>query len=143
MNSLITYKPVGAFDLFRDFDRALDSFFVDTPVWNSRTPAVDVREEEGRYVLEAELPGLGEKDVEVKVEENLLTLSSAKSGEKEEKKDGYLMRERCSASFQRSFVLPGDVDRENIHARFRNGLLVLELNKKPEVKPKSIEIKTE
>lgn len=136
MNSLVTYKPVGAFDL-------LDSLFSDTPVWKSRTPAVDVREEEDRYVLEAELPGLNEKDVDVKVEENLLSISSAKTEEKEEKRDGYLMRERRSSSFQRSFVLPRDVDKDNIHARFRNGLLILDLQKKPEVKPRSIEIKTE
>ena len=143
MNSLMTYKPVGAFDLIGDFDRVMDSFFADAPVWKSRTPAVDVREEEGRYVLEAELPGLSEKDVEVKVEENLLTLLSAKSEEKEEKRDGYLMRERCSSSFQRSFVLPKDVDKDNIHAKFKNGLLVLEMHKKPEVQPRSIQIKTE
>lgn len=143
MNSLITYKPMGAFDLFRDFDRALSSFFTDTPVWKSRTPVVDVREEEGRYVLEAELPGMDEKSVEVRVEENLLTLSSTTREEKEEKRDGYLMRERRGSSFQRSFVLPRDVDRDKIHARFRNGLLVLELNKKPEAKPKAIEVKAE
>lgn len=142
MNSIVTYRPVRGSDVFGGFDRMLDSFFENTPVWKARTPAVDVKEEADRYVLEAELPGLNEKDVEVKVEENLLTINSAKS-EKEEGKNAYLMKERCSSSFQRSFVLPKDVDKDNISAKFRNGLLVLDLHKKPEVKPRSIEVKLE
>ena len=143
MNSIVTYRPVRGNDVFGGLDRMLDAFFDDTPVWKARTPAVDVREEGDRYVLEAELPGLNEKDVEVKVEENLLTIHSAKNDEKEESKNGYLMKERCGSSFQRSFVLPKDVDKDNISAKFRNGLLVLDLHKKPEVKPRSIEVKVE
>jgi HSP20 family protein len=143
MNSLVTYRPVRGLDVFGNFDRMLDAFFDDTPVWNARTPAVDVKEEADRYVLEAELPGLSEKDVEVKVEENLLTIVSAKNEEKEENKNGYLMKERRSSSFQRSFVLPKDADKDNIHAKFKNGLLILDLHKKPEVKPRSIEVKVE
>jgi HSP20 family protein len=85
MNRLINYKPAGTFDLLGDFNRVLDSFFNDTPaVWKSRTPAVNVREEENGYILEAELPGLTQKDVDVKVEVNLLTISSMKDGTKEE-----------------------------------------------------------
>jgi HSP20 family molecular chaperone IbpA len=143
MNNLINYKPVGAFDLLGDFNRVLDSFFTDTPVWKSRIPAVNVREEEKNYVLEAELPGLSQKDVDVKVEDNLLTISSVQSEEKDEKKNGYLIRERSNSSFKRSFVLPKNVDKENISAKFKNGLLILEIQKKQEDIPRSIEVKIE
>jgi HSP20 family molecular chaperone IbpA len=144
MNSLINYKPAGTFDLLGDFNRVLDSFFSDnTPVWKARTPAVNVREEENAYVLEAELPGLTQNDVDVRVEDNLLTISSSLSEKKEEKKNGYLIRERSQSSFKRSFILPQNVDKESINAKFKNGLLVLEMLKKKEDKTRSIEIKAE
>ncbi|MDR1933008.1 MAG: Hsp20/alpha crystallin family protein [Spirochaetales bacterium] len=144
MNSIINYKPVGAFDLLGDFNRVLDTFFTDTPAWKARTPAVNVREDENGYVLEAELPGLSQKDVDVRVEENLLTISSVQNAAKEEKKDnGYLIRERSQASFKRSFVLPQHVDKESIAAKFKNGLLILEMQKRKEDKTRSIEVKVE
>jgi HSP20 family protein len=127
-----------------DFNHVLDSFFGDNkPVWKTRAPAVNVREEENAYVLEAELPGLTQKDVNVRVEENLLTISSAQNEEKEEKKDGYLIRERSQSSFKRCFVLPRNTDKDSINAKFKNGLLILEMQKKKEDQTRSIEIKTE
>jgi HSP20 family protein len=102
---------------------------------------VDVREEKDRYVLEAELPGLTEKDIEVKVEDNLLTISSKKDEKREEKRNGYLIRERRSSAFQRSFVLPTDVDKENITAQFKNGILTLDMKKLASAQPKSIPVR--
>ncbi len=141
MKSLVTYKPFTLGDVWGDFDRMIDRIFSDTPVWEARIPAVDVREEKDRYVLEAELPGLTDKDVEVKVEDNLLTISSRKDESREEKRNGYLIRERRSSSFQRSFVLPNEVDKENISAQFKNGLLTLEMKKLASAQPKSIPIR--
>jgi HSP20 family protein len=143
MNGLISYKPSRGLGLLNDFDRVFGNFFNDMPALTNHQPLVDVREEKDRYMLEAELPGLTEKDVEVKIEENLLTISSARDEEKKEERPAYLMRERCYASFQRSFVLPNDVDREKVEASFKNGLLTLNLHKKPEAQPKNIEIKVE
>lgn len=143
MNGLISYNPNSGLSLLNDFDRVFTNLFDDLPGWSNRQPLVDVREEKDRYVLEAELPGLTEKDVEVKIEENLLTISSVKSAEKEDSRQGYLMRERRFASFQRSFVLPNDVDREKVEASFKNGLLTLNVHKKPEVQPKNIQIKVD
>ena len=138
MNGLIRYsRPV---DLF-DWNRVLDNFFTDVPLWNSRTPAVDVKEEDKRYLMEVELPGLTEKDIDVKVEDNILTLSSKKEESKEENKDGYLIRERRRAEFARTFVLPNDVDREQINAEFKHGLLVVQIPKKPELQPRKIDVK--
>jgi HSP20 family protein len=119
----------------------LDNFFDDLPVWNARTPAVDVKEEDKRYLMEVELPGLTDKNIELKVEDNVLTLSSKKEESKEEKKNGYLLRERRSAEFCRTFVLPRDADRAEVKAEFKNGLLVVDIPKKPESQPRKIDVK--
>ena len=139
MKGLIRYtRPNNLFD----WDGLLDNFFADTPVWNSRTPAVDVREAENEYLMEAELPGLTDNDIELNIEDNILTLSSKKEQDKEEKKNGYLIRERCNYEFARTFVLPKDVDREKIKAEFKNGLLLVSIPKSPEAKPRKIDVKS-
>ena len=86
--------------------------------------------------------GLSEKDVEVKVEDNLLSISSVKSEEKEEKKDGYILKERRERNFSRSFMLPKDADREKIEAVFKNGVLSLIIAKSPKSLPKTIQVKS-
>ncbi len=141
MNYLVRARANG--NLVNNFDRVFDRFLNDVPGPFHKTPAVDVRELDDRYVLEAELPGMSEKDIDVKVEGNLLTISSVTNEEKDENLNGYMIRERHSNGFQRSFVLPKDVDATNISARFSNGLLTLDLQKTPEGKPRSIEIKSE
>jgi HSP20 family protein len=139
MKTLVRYTPksIGALE---NFDRMIDSLFR-TNTETVYRPAVDIREEEDRYLLEAELPGHTEGDVDVKLDENLLTISTKNDEKHEEKRDGYLLRERRFRSFTRSFVLPRDVDREHIDANFSNGLLTLELKKSPEAKPRQIEVK--
>ncbi len=139
MKSLVKYDPsyLGVFD---DFDRVFNSFFDLEPTW-TRTPAVDIREEGDKYVLEAELTGLSDKDIDVKVQDNLLTIASKKSEQTEQKKNGYLVKERRNSSFARSFVLPKDADRDKIEASFKNGLLELSIPKLPEAQPKSITVK--
>ena len=139
MRGLIRYtRPNNLFD----WNGLLDDFFTDTPVWKSRTPAVDVRETENEYLMEAELPGLTDKDIELNVEDNILTLSSKKEQNQEEKKNGYLIRERRKHEFARTFVLPKDVDREKIKGEFKNGLLAVSIPKKPEAKPRKIDVKS-
>ena len=144
MRNLVKYSP-GTINMLRDFDRVFDSFFNDSVFSGSGvtrvSPRVDIREDENGYVLEAELPGLTEKDIDVRIDDNLLTVSSKHDEEKKDEKDGYLLRERRHSSFTRSFVLPKDVDKSKIEARFSNGLLSLSLSKLPETKPKTIEIK--
>ncbi len=146
MTSLVTYRPTS---ILADMERALDSLF-DDGYFATTTGGVnvDVREEDGRYVLEAELPGLTEKDIEVKVENDMLTLASKSEARaasaapsSEEKRNGYLLRERSARSFTRSFALPNDVDREHIQARLENGLLVMELPKTEAARPRQIEVK--
>ena len=137
MRSLATYRPYA---LFNEMERAFGRLTRDTVGFNT-SPAMDIREDEDQYVLEAELAGLTEKDIEVKVENDILTLSRKIEEENEEKKDGYTLQERRHASFKRSFYLPKDVDRDKIVARFENGLLTLELPKAEKAKPRQIEVK--
>ena len=143
MRNLIRYNPRGL-SLFDDIDRVYRSLLNETPGTLHKSPQVDIRESEGEYVLDAELPGLSEKDVEVRVEDNLLTIASRKEDEKEEKRspngEGYLVRERRSSAFSRSFVLPKHVDREKIAASFKDGLLSLRIPKAESAKPLEIEV---
>ena len=140
--TMVKYNPKNSLRLYDDFDKILDSFFNSTSSSKVRMPSVDIRENESGYTLEAELPGLTEKDVDVQIEENLLTISSKQSEEKEEKKDRYVMRERSSMEFRRSFVLPKDADNQKIEAHFKNGLLSLNIPKLPETKPRQIQVKS-
>jgi HSP20 family protein len=148
-----TMKSLTLYDAFaptvRDFYRA-DPFEILDRVFDSdnfftapfRSPAIDVREEEGRYLIEAELPGLSEKDLKLELKDRVLALSTAKKEEKEEKTVlKWLRHERREFSFARSFELPDDADGDKIEARFKDGLLVIELPKKPETAPRLVPVK--
>jgi len=140
--NIIKRRPTALdlFDLDR-FDRFIERFFEDTE--DIKTPAVDIKEEKDRYIMEVELPGMTEKDVEVKVENGVLTISSKKEETREESKKGYIRKERRSYSFSRSFSLPEKTDLDKIKAHFKNGLLNIEIPKAPEAKPRMIEVKAE
>jgi HSP20 family protein len=139
--NLIRYQP-NALGLLDNVSSWFDDFFTEPSFGRSTLPAVDVRETDSEYLMEVELPGLSEKDVEVKLENSLLTISSNKNETKEEKKNGYVLRERRASHFSRSFVLPEGVDREKIVAEFKNGILNLAFPKVPAAKPKTIEVKS-
>ena len=139
--NLVTYKPTerSLFGFDGMWDRMVDSFLNDGLTgWNA--PAVDVRETEDNFLLEMDLPGRTEKDLEVEVKENVLTISSRQDEKKEEKKNGYVVRERREAGFCRSFRLPQGVDGGKIEATFKNGVLELRIPKAPEAKPRKIQI---
>ncbi len=106
-------------------------------------PAVDVKENGTAFTITAELPGLTEKDIEVKVTDDMLTLRGEKRQEKEEKDESYHLMERSYGSFERSFRLPPSVERDKIAASFEKGVLTLTLPKSAEAKKqeKTIEIK--
>ena len=141
MNSLIRTNRNNDVGFLWDFDKMIDSLFNETPFWNTNVPSVDVREEDDKYIIEAELPGLTDKDIDVKIENEILSISSKKDDKKEEKKKGYILKERRSSSFCRSFVLPKDVDKDKIDASFKNGILTLDMPKSPDAKPKNIDVK--
>jgi HSP20 family protein len=103
-------------------------------------PAVDIFEQDGTIVLKAELPGIDPKDVDVRVENNILTLRGERKLESEVKKENYHRVERSYGTFSRSFTLPNAIDTEKIKAEYKDGVLRMSLPKKEEAKPKQISI---
>lgn len=129
-------------NLFGDvFGETLPDFTLKT----ASVPKVDVKENKDSYSLEMELPGKTEKDVNLELDHNVLTISSTKEDVKEEKSkdkesEKWLLRERHTSSFSRRFTLPEDVDGENVKATFKNGILNVNLPRKALASPKRIEI---
>ncbi len=136
-------------NLFGDFDRVLNNMFENNQTIGQsvrrRNPSVDISESKEGYALEVELPGLSEKDVDLKIEDNKLLISSiskeaeGKVSEKEE--NHYLLKERSDFTFTRSFILPKDANAEAVSASFSNGVLTITIKKSPEKQPRSIKIK--
>lgn len=124
------------------------SLFATEPMFSRRLtrtnmPVVDVVESEKAYEVTAELPGIDEKNIEVKVANGILTMKGEKQEEKEEKKKDYYLQERHYGSFERSFEIPEGVDPDKIEATFKKGVLTVTLPKKVEAqKPaKKVEVK--
>ena len=107
----------------------------------SWAPAVDIYETDKEIIMKAELPGMQEKDIQIKVEDNILVVAGERQMEKEVKEENYHRIERSYGSFSRSFTLPQTVDRDQIKAAYKDGVLKVTLPKKEEVKPKKVEIK--
>ena len=107
----------------------------------SWAPSVDIFEHEGNLVLKAELPGVDPKDVDVRVENNVLTLRGERKFETEVKKEKYHRVERAYGTFSRSFTLPNVVDTEKIKADYKDGVLSITLPKKAEAQPRQINIR--
>lgn len=111
---------------------------------STTVPSVNIRENADAYEVEVAAPGMGKNDFEIKLDGNLLTISSSKEDNHETEEGNYTRREFSYQSFQRSFELPRDVvDQENIQAKYENGLLLLTIPKKETAKqkpPRLIEI---
>jgi HSP20 family protein len=123
--------------LFEDNLTRDRSGHADLATW---APPVDIYETEHELVVKADLPDLQDKDIDVRVENNTLTIRGERKFEKDVKEDNYLRIERAYGSFMRSFSLPNTVSSENIRAEYRNGVLTLHLAKREESKPKQIKI---
>src|SRR2546428_12869840 len=106
----------------------------------SFAPPVDIYEDEHNITLKIEVPGIDEKDIDIRVENNLLTVHGERKIEKEEKEENYRRVERQYGSFTRTFTLPNTVDTENVQANYDKGVLKITLPKKAEAKPKQIKV---
>ena len=144
MNTITRRDPSRGFTLQEQVNRLFDDNFIrdrsaqsDLATW---APAVDIYETENELVVKADLPDLQDKDIDVRVENNTLTIRGERKFEKDVKEDNYLRIERAYGSFMRSFSLPNTVSAENIHAEYRNGVLTLHMAKREESKPKQIKI---
>jgi HSP20 family protein len=103
-------------------------------------PPVDVYEDEHSTTLKIEVPGIEEKDIDVRIENNTLTVHGVRNFEKEEKEENYRRVERQYGSFTRTFTLPQTVDQETVQANYDKGVLKITLAKKAEAKPKQIKV---
>jgi HSP20 family protein len=136
--------PFAAFR--REMERLFDSFGRDIgwPTGDRGTaataPSIDVSETDSELRIDADLPGVEEKDVDVAISDNVLTIKGEKKAEKEEKKKDFHLVERSYGSFSRSLTLPFAADPAKAKATFKNGVLSITLPKPPEVKAKSKKI---
>jgi len=141
--------PINRWDPFREvasLQNRVNSLFRemsegDSPLTAaSFVPAVDIYEDSKKVVLKLEVPGVAEKDLDVRVENNTLTVKGERKFEKDEKEENFHRIERRYGSFYRAFTLPSTVDSEHINASYTSGVLVLELSKKAEAQPRQIKV---
>jgi HSP20 family protein len=135
--------PFGT--LRREMDRLVDSFGREFgwPVAgqpSAMAPSIDVSETDGEIRIEAELPGVDQKNVEVVIADNLLTIKGEKKAEKEEQKKDYRLVERSYGSFARSITLPFSAEPDKANATFKNGVLTITLPKPAAIKEKAKKI---
>ena len=144
MTVLTRWDPFREFTTLQDRMNRLfrDSFSEGQEALTTSTfaPPVDVYEDEHNVTLKIEVPGIDEKDIDVRIENNTLTVHGERKFEKEEKEENYRRVEREYGSFTRSFTLPNSVDPENVQANYEKGVLKIKLAKKAEAKPKQIKV---
>jgi len=137
---------LSVWDPFADLNRVQREF--EKSFFGPRTrnadfaPAVDVHEDAERLVLRAELPGVKREDIEVSIDANVITLRGERKLEKEEQGRRYHRVERSYGTFVRQFQLPSNIDSANIDAQLTEGVLTVSLNKKQELKPRKIDVKS-
>ena len=134
----VTMRDLMRWDPFRDttllplFDASGSAF----------TPAFEVKETKDAFEFKADVPGIDAKDIDVKLTNNRLTVSGKREAEKTDKGETYYSYERSYGSFTRSFTLPEGINGEAINADLKDGVLKIVLPKKPEAKPRQVQIKT-
>jgi HSP20 family protein len=135
--SLSHFDPLANLRLFEDaFSRFLSEPASNRP-WS---PAVDIYETENELVLKADLPDVNEKDIDVRVENQTLTIAGTRNFEKTEAKKGFHRVERSYGNFVRSFAIPNTFDTDNIKAGYQNGVLAVTLPKKETAKPRQVKV---
>jgi HSP20 family protein len=130
----------------RDFDDLVERFFGEEPVFSHRlfgrtfSPVVDIVENENDIIVKAEIPGMEQKDLDVNLVGDVLTIKGEKKSEHEEKGDNFHRIERSYGSFSRSFALPCEVRGDKVEAHYKNGVLSLKLPKSENCKTKAVKI---
>lgn len=144
--SLIRYEPYTLLDqlqkeLFRSGltsrEDAEDNSNIEVSDWR---PAVDIREEKERYVIHADLPGVEAKDIEITMENGILSLKGERASDQEESHEGYKRLERVRGTFYRRFSLPDTADIDKIEARSRDGVLEIVVPKHAKLQPRKITV---
>ena len=142
MNTLSIWNPIHEMDeLFHNrLTSVLGGEGLQSVAWS---PVVDIEESAEAYTIRAELPGLSKEKVKVTVEKGVLTLSGERDLERRVETKTFHRVERSHGTFTRSFTLPDDVDSESVAANFKDGLLEIQIAKREEALPKSIEVRVE
>ncbi|MCX8031540.1 MAG: Hsp20/alpha crystallin family protein [Thermodesulfovibrionales bacterium] len=143
------YEP---FAFLRDeLDRLFDNFFKGFEIepferkFATFSPSIDISETDNELIISAELPGIDEKDIDVSLTKDSLTIKGEKKEEKEEKSKNYYRMERSYGAFSRTIPLPAEIDTDKVEAEFKKGVLTIKLPKTPEAikETKKIQIKSE
>ena len=139
--SLVTWHPEEALDNFFDTDQF---FNVKPNRWLAKTetvvPKVNVTENDNFFYLEAEIPGMQDKDINIEVHNGVLTIQGHKENESDRNKENYHIHEFNKQSFERSFKLSDRIDTTKVAAKIDNGVLRVELPKHEQIKPQKIEV---
>ena len=143
--AIIRYEPWGLLNqLQKELERSLESQnsegSISTAEW---APAVDIKEENDNFILQADIPGVKPEDIEVNMEAGVLTVKGEKKTEAKSEKEGYKRVERTYGSFYRRFSLPDSADGNAINAKCKHGVLEIVIPKREAVKPKKIEVLSE
>ncbi len=149
--ALANYEPWGLLDRFNQqlnqlgySDKSLSSNDNDfsNVVTSHWRPAVDIKEEADRFLITADLPGVDPKDIEITMDNGILTIKGERQSEVRDEKEGYKRVERVSGTFYRRFSLPDTADAERIEAKGNHGVLEVVLPKHEKVQPRKIEVKS-
>ncbi|MEO5348417.1 MAG: Hsp20/alpha crystallin family protein [Magnetococcus sp. YQC-3] len=142
MSALVNYDPFRSFrslqgEINRLFDRDLDESTGQMAQWPMR---VDISEEKEKITIKADVPGVEQKDIQVNIENGLLTISGERKFADEKRQENYHRVERSYGRFSRSFQLSNSADAKNISASYKNGVLEITIPKLEEAKPRSIQV---
>ncbi len=141
-NPQVTSMQEALDDLVRDvFSDFPSPWFRASTVGGAWVPPMDVVEEEGRYVVHLDLPGMRREDVKVSMENDTLTLTGERQHQAETKEGGYRRFERSHGTFTRTISLPNTIDSKRIEATYKDGVLTVTLPKSEEARPKTIDVK--
>lgn len=145
--SVVRYEPWGLINqLHGEIDRLFDrrpsrhTDKHDRPAASDWMPAVDIREEDSRFVIHADVPGVKAEDIDVQMEKGVLTIKGQRESEAAAEREGYKRVERVRGSFFRRFALPESADAQAISASCRDGVLEIVIPKQTEVQPKRIKV---
>jgi HSP20 family protein len=145
MNTVVRYEPFRGLSTLHDqvnrlFNETIFRGQGEESALTTWAPAVDIYETPNELVVKADLPDVAEKDIDIRLENNLLTIRGERKFEQNVSEDNYLRVERTYGSFSRSFSLPNTVNAEAIHADYKSGVLTVTLPKREESKPRQVKV---
>ena len=146
MKNLVKRNPLNLERMDSFFDDFWNNSFLISPFHSKSEVSIDAYEENNQFIINADLPGIKVEDVNIELKDSSLSISGERNNEQESKGRNYYRKERSYSSFQRSFILPDNIDENSIKASYNNGVLKITINKKeqPQIESsKRINISTE